>query len=102
MLLYAMRESLTLLRLMPLAVLPADGAPEELTRFASSSMFAESETEMPSPEVPLIEKPLIVTQLLPEIRKPLFWPPTVTVAPGAAAKTIGLSGTPDLGATCST
>jgi hypothetical protein len=40
--------------------------------------------------------PLIVIQLRPEITNPLDCPVTVTWAPGAAVKTMGALGVPDL------
>ena len=44
---------------------------------------------MPQPLVSVTVKPLTVIQLLPEMAKPFACPLRVTVAPGAAVKTIG-------------
>ncbi len=44
----------------------------------------------------VIVKPSTVTQLLPEIAKPFAWPVSVTFAPAAARKTIGLAEVPDV------
>ena len=51
---------------------------------------------MPSPELCVTAKPLIAIQLLEETLKPLVPPITVTVAPGAAWKTMGALAVPEL------
>ena len=52
---------------------------------------------MPFPLVFVTVKPLIVIQLLLDTVKPFTLPVSVTVAPGAAVKTIGAADVPEVG-----
>ena len=60
-------------------------------------MFEEFWTEMPTPVVELISKPLIVIQLLFESAKPFAPPLSSTEAPSAALNTIGASAVAEVG-----
>src|SRR6476661_6999624 len=55
-------------------------------------------SRMPTPEVFVTVKPRTVTYDLPDSLKPLTPPVTVTVAPGAAVKTMGALAVPERGA----